>query len=95
MPWYNGNAMRETFKTKVDKFGRIVIPKEMRADLGISPGTVIVIEGSAEEITIRPLPEQPVIYNKKGILVARSKMTGDIESHIKKLRSERIISLSE
>lgn len=87
--------MMETFKTKVDKFGRIVIPKEMRADLGILPGSVILIEGGAEEITIRPLPEEPLIYNKSGILVARNKMTGDIESHIKKLRSERIISLTE
>lgn len=87
--------MMETFKTKVDKFGRIVIPKEMRADLGILPGSVILIEGTADEITIRPLAEEPIIYNKNGILVARGKMVGDIESHIKKLRSERIISLTE
>ena len=33
----------------IDKFGRIVIPKKLRDDLGLRPGSVIKIETNRNE----------------------------------------------
>ena len=40
-------------KVKIDKFGRILIPKEIRNSLGIKEGTELEIEVKDEKILIR------------------------------------------
>jgi len=41
-------------KIKIDKFGRILIPKEIRRSLGIKEDTELEIEVKDESILIRP-----------------------------------------
>ncbi len=55
--WYC-NGMRTT----IDKAGRVVIPKQMRDDLGLRAGTEvdIVVDGNAIRID-GPEPEEPEI----------------------------------
>ena len=41
-------------QTKLDKFGRIVIPKAVRQRFGLKPGQSLQLETSDKEITIQP-----------------------------------------
>jgi AbrB family looped-hinge helix DNA binding protein len=79
-------------KLRLDKAGRIVLPKSLRDQLHLEPGDVLEIESSGEEITIRPARGQAHLRKKYGVWVYR---TGDplsaktVEQTIKKARSER------
>ncbi|MBI4710191.1 MAG: AbrB/MazE/SpoVT family DNA-binding domain-containing protein, partial [Nitrospirae bacterium] len=42
-------------ETILDKFGRVVIPKEIRDDLGLKPGEVIQVKESGNEVVLKPL----------------------------------------
>ena len=41
-------------ETTLDKFGRIVIPKEIRDDFNLKPGSQIRIEESEQTIILKP-----------------------------------------
>lgn len=42
--------------------GQIVIPKEIRKELGIKPGQRLAIKVVDDHAEIRPLPENPIEY---------------------------------
>lgn len=42
-------------KTKIDKYGRVLIPKETRESLGIGPGEDIRIRVRGSELIMRPV----------------------------------------
>lgn len=44
-------------ETTLDKFGRIVIPKRVRDDLGLKPGAVLQIEQAEQKILMGPVNE--------------------------------------
>ena len=77
-------------KTKVDRFGRIVVPKEMRDRHGLVPGSQVEIEDSAETIVLRVLSDLPGLVEKQGILIFRGRATGDLDSAIRSQRNERL-----
>jgi len=76
-------------KTKVDRFGRIVVPKEMRDRHGLVPGSQVEIEDSAETIVLCVLSDLPGLVEKQGILIFRGRATGDLDSVIRSHRNER------
>ena len=41
-------------ETKLDKFGRVLIPKGIRKTLGLKPGETVHLEQCENEIIIRP-----------------------------------------
>jgi AbrB family looped-hinge helix DNA binding protein len=45
-------------KTSIDKFGRIVVPKEMRQRHGLLPGTEVIVEDAGEAIVLKPAADQ-------------------------------------
>ncbi len=73
----------------LDKFGRIVIPKQVRDDLGLSPGSVLEIGERAGEIVLKPLIESQALLLDDGILVFTGEMEGDIETALRRDRDER------
>ncbi len=77
-------------KAKIDRFGRIVVPKEIRDRHGLVPGSVVEIEDSTEKIVLRLLTDLPGLIEKDGILVFRGRATGDFDSTIRSLRDERL-----
>jgi AbrB family looped-hinge helix DNA binding protein len=77
-------------KTMVDRFGRIVVPKELRDRHGLLPGSEVEIEDGAETITLRLVSDLPGLIEKEGILVFRGYATGDLESSIRTHREERL-----
>jgi len=77
-------------ETTLDKFGRIVIPKRMRDDLGLKPGTVLQIEQAEQRIFMEPVSEGPHVVVKDGVLVFSGTATGDLVAAIKIHRHERL-----
>ena len=77
-------------ETTLDRFGRVVIPKRLREDLGLHPGSVLQIKQDDQKIFIEPMHEEPRMVVKKGVLVYQGVATGDIERAIKDHRQERL-----
>jgi AbrB family looped-hinge helix DNA binding protein len=73
----------------LDKFGRIVIPKRVRDDLGLSPGSVLRLEGRDDEIVLTPIAERARLVLKEGVLVFTGDVEGDLEAALRRDRSER------
>ena len=70
-------------ETTLDRFGRVVIPKRVREDLDLQPGTVLQIKQDDQKIFMEPIHEEPQIVVKEGVLVFQGTATGDIEGAIK------------
>ena len=46
-------------ETTVDRFGRVLIPKTLRKDIGLEPGVVLHIEKEDGKILLEPLTGEP------------------------------------
>jgi AbrB family looped-hinge helix DNA binding protein len=77
-------------KTTLDRFGRVVVPKNIRDRLGLRPGTEIEIDEKENEVVLKPVEHEPTLMVKEGILVYSGKATGDIKGAVKALREERL-----
>lgn len=73
----------------LDKFGRIVIPKRVREDLGLDPGTVLDIEGGEGRIVLSPRRAEPDLVREDGALVFTGEAVGDLEGAVEALRHRR------
>lgn len=59
-------------KLTLVKAGRVVLPKAVREELELSPGDVLELESSDEEMTLRPLRGNAPLRKKRGVWVFRS-----------------------
>jgi AbrB family looped-hinge helix DNA binding protein len=57
--------------------GQVVIPKKERKQLGIKPGSRVIIEAVGDHIEIRPVPDDPIEFYC-GIFRQRSSLTGTL-----------------
>lgn len=73
----------------LDEFGRIVIPQQVRDDLGLSPGSVLRLEERNEEIVLRPVTERSPLVLEDGILVFTGEVEGDLETALQRARNDR------
>ncbi len=76
--------------TTLDNFGRIVIPKKIRKNFNLKPGTRIRIEENDQTITLKAIHEEPTLVWKDKVLVYSGTIVGDIDETLKKHREERI-----
>ncbi len=77
-------------ETTLDKFGRIVIPKRVRDDLGLKPGAVLKIEQNDQRILMEPVNGEPHVVVKSGVLVFSGTETGDLVGAIHAHRQKRL-----
>ncbi len=89
LPCYIANLRGIIMKTTLDKFGRIVIPKKIREDFNLKPGSPIRIEEGKEEILLTPVEEEPTLVEKDGVLVFTGVPTEDIEKQVDIIRKQR------
>ncbi len=76
--------------SKVDDFGRVLIPKPIRDDLGLDAGTELAVEKEGDKVTLRPAERSPRLKRKGHVLVfAGGRATGDMTDIIRKVREER------
>ena len=77
-------------ETTLDRFGRIIIPKDVRDDMRLEAGAVLQIEKKGEKIILQPVQGEPKITEKKGVLVFTGTAVDDIEAAIKEHRKRRL-----
>jgi AbrB family looped-hinge helix DNA binding protein len=81
-------------KASFDRFGRIVVPKEIRDRHGFLPGSEVEIEDTGETIVLRAMAELPGLVEKEGILVFRGQPTGVLEAGLRSHREQRLHKVS-
>ncbi len=79
----------------VDKAGRILIPKTLRQELRIGPGSVIQIESEGEQITLRPVRRKALLKKERGVWVYQGEATDvSIPNRIDRERRKRLRELA-
>lgn len=83
-------------KLTLDKLGRVVLPKPLRARYGLRPGTELEVSEGAQEFALRPARSSPSLVEIDGILVHQGVPQGelDIAKAIHEDREERFRHLS-
>ena len=76
----------------IDRFGRIVLPKKLRDDFNLEPGSQINIEESGQEIILKPIHGEPNLRLKDGVLVYSGVPVGDLDDALAKHREGRLKS---
>jgi AbrB family looped-hinge helix DNA binding protein len=77
-------------KPVVDSFGRILLPKHLRDSVGLRPG--MKVDFIAERGGLRLMPRRLAssLTEKQGILIVPARrVTGDLDSALRNLRSAR------
>ena len=82
-------------QTTIDRFGRIVLPKKLRDDFNLEPGSQIFIEESGQEIILKPIHGEPNLRLKEGVLVFSGVPLGDLNDALAKHREERSKSIGK
>jgi AbrB family looped-hinge helix DNA binding protein len=80
-------------ETRVDEFGRIVIPKRIRTRFGLERGSVLEITESEEGIVLRPGKAEPPVVETDGVLVFTGTPTGDLDQALERHREDRLRSM--
>ncbi|HAK88169.1 MAG TPA: AbrB family transcriptional regulator [Nitrospiraceae bacterium] len=81
-------------KTTIDRFGRIVVPKEIRKRFGLTPGAQVEIDGQNQEIVIRQVSEKPPLQVENGLLIFDGEAAGDIAAWVRMIREDRNAKVS-
>ena len=81
--------------TTIDKFGRVIIPKRFRSQLGISFETTLNISEDGEKIIIELIQDKAPIVDKNGILVFTGKLGNSSEVSVERDRNQRMMKLLE
>jgi AbrB family looped-hinge helix DNA binding protein len=81
-------------KATLDKFGRIVLPKQVRDDLGLGPGSELQVDEQGDRIVLTPRRDQPDLVRERGVLVYAGEAVGDLEKAVEVQRAKRSRDLS-
>jgi len=73
----------------VDECGRILMPEDMRNELGIAPGMRLNVEQIGQDILLHMPAAEPVLRNEGGVLVYCGQLTGDADAVIQQVREQR------
>ena len=76
--------------TTIDESGRVLIPKQVREQLGIKTEAQLSLEIKEGRIILQPIPKEAEIYYEQGILVVKTERIDNLETIIEELREERI-----
>jgi AbrB family looped-hinge helix DNA binding protein len=81
---------------KIDKAGRVVLPKPIRDRLGLHAGSDLEVEETPDGVTLKPSARQPSMIKKQGLWVHTGKVPAgfDIAQAIRDDREERIRKLA-
>jgi AbrB family looped-hinge helix DNA binding protein len=63
-------------QTSIDKFGRILVPKELRDGMGLAPGAPVELERSGDSLVITPRTQSPLLVREGNVLVFTGEFLG-------------------
>jgi len=88
IPYGKMNGM----KLRIDKSGRVVLPKPLRQRLGLRAGTTFEATEAAEGVLLRPITQQPSLVKRNGFLVhtGRANRAFDWQQLFDDLEQERL-----
>jgi AbrB family looped-hinge helix DNA binding protein len=66
-------------KTTIDKAGRLVVPKRLRDQFHLLPGTEIEITADRDGIRVRPRDSEPSLILEHGFLVHHGPEVAEID----------------
>jgi AbrB family looped-hinge helix DNA binding protein len=81
-------------KTILDRFGRVVVPKEIRDRLGLKPGAEMEIDENGSEVVLKPVEHETPLKLEDGVLVFRGIATADLIEATRKHRQDRLLKIS-
>jgi AbrB family looped-hinge helix DNA binding protein len=89
-------AIINGMQVKIDKAGRIVLPKPVRDRLRLRQGSDLEIEERPEGLLLKPVDQRPSMIQKNGLWIHLGKLPKglDWETLVDEVRDERIKELS-
>jgi AbrB family looped-hinge helix DNA binding protein len=81
-------------ETTIDRFGRVLIPKELRQQLGLAAGTRVRLQSRREGLLLVREDEETPLREINGLLVYTGKVTGDPDRVLEGIRSDRLRHLT-
>ncbi len=87
-------ASANGIKLRIDKSGRIVVPKPLRERLGLKPGTELEVVDQRDGMLLRAIVERPALVKVDGLWVHRgvAQPGANWDRIIQEVREERIES---
>lgn len=76
-------------RLRVDKFGRIIIPKPVRRRMGIEPGTDVEVREDGNVLRVTAVQDEPGVVMENGLLVCTARPLMDLNEAIQRDRQER------
>ena len=67
-------AIMDAMNLKIDKAGRIVLPKQVRNRLRLSAGADLELEEGPEGLILRPVGQRSTLFQKNGLWVHMGKL---------------------
>jgi AbrB family looped-hinge helix DNA binding protein len=85
-------AILNSMTIRIDKAGRIVLPKPMRERFHLREGSELEIEERPDGLTLRPVEQRSSMVQEEGIWVHLGKVPRgfDWDSVVESIRDERI-----
>jgi AbrB family looped-hinge helix DNA binding protein len=80
-------------ETVLDEFGRIALPRRVREDLRLEPGTKLRIEEQGGGIFLKPMAEETPLVLKDGVLVFVGELEDDADEALERDRAHRVRDL--
>ena len=74
----------------LDRFGRVVLPKLIRDNLGLRPGDALDLEEREESVVLHPQRLRPAIEEKDGLLVFAGTADESLEKAVEQHRQDRL-----
>lgn len=84
-------------ETRLDRFGRVVLPKEIRDELALEPGDALEVRATTEGILLskpRPAGDHDCLRTVDGVLVFDGTPSGDVSGAGARDRQARTDNLS-
>ncbi len=86
---------KDAVEVSIDRFGRVVIPKPIRDDLGLRGGDLLRCRRHEGGLMISVVEASLPLVEDGKLLVYRGEALDDLSSEVERLREERSRHLSE
>jgi len=95
MPFWMPYGIINGMKLRIDKSGRVVLPKPLRQRLGLRPGATFEATEAAEGLLLRPITQRPSLVERDGLLVHTGQTTRGFDwQHLSDdLQQERVVDI--